>query len=88
MAKMIHDSDVDLQPILSRRIAVIGYGCGCAGRRRAVMTDALTLLIGWSLWITVDLDQPRSGLLRLSDAPLTELHRDIQREHAPSPAAP
>jgi ketol-acid reductoisomerase len=26
MAKMIHDSDVDLQPILSRRIAVIGYG--------------------------------------------------------------
>ena len=26
MAKMIHDSDVDLTPILSRRIAVIGYG--------------------------------------------------------------
>ena len=26
MAKMIHDSDVDLQPILSRRVAVIGYG--------------------------------------------------------------
>ena len=26
MAKMIHDSDVDLNPILSRRVAVIGYG--------------------------------------------------------------
>jgi ketol-acid reductoisomerase len=26
MAKMIHDTDVDLNPILSRRIAVIGYG--------------------------------------------------------------
>src|SRR4029434_7020525 len=26
MAKMIHDADVDLNPILSRRIAVIGYG--------------------------------------------------------------
>jgi len=26
MAKMIHDTDVDLQPILSRKIAVIGYG--------------------------------------------------------------
>src|SRR5688500_1863320 len=26
MAKMIHDTDVDLTPILSRRIAVIGYG--------------------------------------------------------------
>ena len=26
MAKMIHDADVDLAPILSRKIAVIGYG--------------------------------------------------------------
>lgn len=26
MAKMIHDSDVDLSPILSRKIAIIGYG--------------------------------------------------------------
>ena len=26
MAKMIHDSDVDLSPILQRRVAVIGYG--------------------------------------------------------------
>ena len=26
MAKMIHDSDVDLSPILNQRVAVIGYG--------------------------------------------------------------
>ena len=26
MAKMIHDSDVELSPILKRRVAVIGYG--------------------------------------------------------------
>jgi len=26
MAKMIHDSDVDLSPILSRKVAIIGYG--------------------------------------------------------------
>ena len=26
MAKMIHDSDVDLSPILSRRVAIMGYG--------------------------------------------------------------
>ena len=26
MAKMIHDTDVDLSPILNRRVAVIGYG--------------------------------------------------------------
>ena len=26
MAKMIHDADVDLSPILSRRVAIMGYG--------------------------------------------------------------
>ena len=26
MAKMIHDSDVDIAPILTRKVAVIGYG--------------------------------------------------------------
>jgi ketol-acid reductoisomerase len=26
MAKMIHDSDVDLSPILTRKVAIMGYG--------------------------------------------------------------
>jgi hypothetical protein len=57
-------------------VAVIGYGCGLAGRRRAPMTVSLALLIGAGLWITIDLDHPRGGLMRLSDAPLQALGFD------------
>jgi hypothetical protein len=54
-------------------IAIIGYGGGIDGHRRLPLSLSLTLLIAASLWITVDLDHPRKGLLRLSDAPLQEL---------------
>jgi hypothetical protein len=54
-------------------MAVIGYGCGLGNRRSAPMTMALTILITISLWTTIDLDHPRSGIIRLSDAPLEQL---------------
>lgn len=54
-------------------IGVIGYGCGTGGRRRVPLTASLALLVGMALWITIDLDHPRAGFLRLSDAPLREL---------------
>jgi hypothetical protein len=57
-------------------IGVIGYGCGVAHRRRASLTLALTLLIGGTLWATIDMDQPRAGLLQLDDAPLKALKFD------------
>jgi hypothetical protein len=57
-------------------IAVIGYGTGMGGRRQFLLTAALTVLIGASLWITIDLDHPRAGLLQLSDAPLRSLRFD------------
>jgi hypothetical protein len=53
--------------------AITGYACGIADRRRSPLSVALTLLIGAALWITIDLDYPRVGLLRLDDAPLEEL---------------
>lgn len=54
-------------------IGVIGYGCGTGKRRRPALTTPLALLIGAALWITIDLDHPRAGLLQLSDAPLKSL---------------
>jgi hypothetical protein len=54
-------------------ISVIGYGCGLGGRRRAPMTVPLAFLIAAALWITLDLDHPRAGLLQISDAPLAAL---------------
>lgn len=57
-------------------LGVIGYGCGVAGRRSAAMTVPLAIVIGVALWITIDLDYPRRGLLQLSDAPLRALRFD------------
>jgi hypothetical protein len=54
-------------------IGVIGYGCGLGGGRRAPLTVSLAILIGIALWVTIDLDHPRAGLIQLSDAPLKEL---------------
>lgn len=54
-------------------VAVIGYGCGLGRRRSLPLTASLTLLIGAALWTTIDLDHPRRGLIKLSDAPLREL---------------
>ena len=54
-------------------IAVIGYGCGLSRRRSLPMTVSLAVLIGAALWTTIDLDHPRRGLIKLSDAPLREL---------------
>lgn len=57
-------------------VGVTGYVCGMGGRRRAPLTVALAFLIGAALWITVDLDNSRAGLLQLSDAPLKALKFD------------
>jgi hypothetical protein len=54
-------------------IAGIGYGCGISDRRNLLMTGSLVFLVVAALGITIDLDNPRVGLLQLNDAPLEEL---------------
>ena len=61
-------------------IGVIGYGFGLGGRRRAPLSLPLVLLIGAALWITIDLDRPRAGLMQLSDAPLEALDLGASQE--------
>ncbi len=53
--------------------AAIGYGCGMEGHRRWALTMTLTLLVWAALWVTIDLDHPRAGLLQLDDSALLEL---------------
>jgi len=54
-------------------VNVIGYGCGIDGRRRWLLTVSLAILIAGALWLTIDLDHPRRGMLQLNDAPLQAL---------------
>lgn len=62
-------------------IGIIGYGCGLTGRRNLIMTSSLVLLLAASLWMIVDLDYPRIGLIQLSDAPLKELDQALSAQH-------
>ena len=54
-------------------MAVIGYGSGLGGRRSLLLNVSLGLLMTAALWMTIDLDNPRSGWILLSDAPLEDL---------------
>lgn len=66
-------------------VGVMGYGCGLGGRRRAALTVAAATLIGAALWVTIDLDYPRAGLIRLSDAPLASLRFEAQPDGLAAP---
>lgn len=57
-------------------IAVIGFGVGLGGSRRLPLTAPLAVTISTALWITIDLDHPRAGLMQLSDAPLRAIDFD------------
>ncbi|GMV24184.1 MAG: hypothetical protein AMXMBFR58_02150 [Phycisphaerae bacterium] len=59
-------------------VGVIGYGCGTSRRRRAPLSLSLAALISCALWLTIDLDHPRAGLLQLSDAPLEALRLHVE----------
>jgi hypothetical protein len=54
-------------------LGVIGYGGGLAGQRGTALTVSLAVLITAALWITIDLDHPRAGIMRLNDGPLKSL---------------
>jgi hypothetical protein len=62
-------------------IAIAGYGCGVDDRRRSPLSIGLTLLITVALWITIDLDHPRVGMMQVDDAPLESLRFDSPGPH-------
>lgn len=53
-------------------IATIGYGCGLQRRRGLGTVGAFTLLIAVALWVTIDFDYPRRGMIMVSDKPLRD----------------
>jgi hypothetical protein len=55
-------------------IATVGYGSGLTGRPNRTLSAALTLLIAAVVWVTIDMDYPRRGMIRISQEPMTALH--------------
>ena len=57
-------------------LGTIGYGAGLAGRRNLPIALSFALLVSAALWITIDMDRPRQGLLQLDDSALEQLRLD------------
>lgn len=52
---------------------IIGYTAGATGRRASFVSYILTGLIMFLVFIIIDLDRPRRGLITINQAPLMEL---------------
>jgi hypothetical protein len=55
----------------------IAYGYGLTGRRRHGSTAIFALLIALVLTIIVDLDQPRTGVIRVGEESMLRLKADL-----------
>jgi hypothetical protein len=53
--------------------AILGYASGVSGHRPSLVADLLVALIVVVVFIIIDLDRPRRGLTRVSQASLTDL---------------
>lgn len=54
-------------------MAMIGYDNGLSRRRYQWLSSAFALVSATALWMTIDLDRARHGLLRASEQPYIEL---------------
>jgi hypothetical protein len=53
---------------------VVGYAFGLHGRRQIFSMCVLAVAITLVLTLIIDLDRPRSGLIRVSQQPMIDLH--------------
>lgn len=60
-------------------LGFIAYGYGLTGRRRHGSTAFFAFLIAMVFTIIIDMDQPRSGLIRVSEDGMLRLQEDIER---------
>lgn len=60
-------------------LATIGYAASVFGRRQGFIAGALAVLIASALWVTIDLDYGRRGLIRVNPQPLLEVRDELRR---------
>jgi len=54
-------------------IGMIGFGNGPVGRRFSVLDSVYGAVLVIALWMTIDLDYPSIGLIRVSNLPVVEV---------------
>lgn len=59
-------------------VALVGYGCGHRNHRHLAATASVCLLISLVILMIMDLDQPRRGLITISQSPMIELRSGLR----------
>jgi hypothetical protein len=60
-------------------VGMVGYANGVANHRAAVVTGMLIVLFALTIFVIVDLDRPRRGLIRVSQISMTELKKGLDK---------
>lgn len=63
--------------------AIIGYTAGIAGHRPSPVSHLLVVMVVMLVFIIVDLDRPRRGLIQVSEQSLVELQTEFARDKDP-----
>jgi len=60
-------------------VGMVGYCNGGANHRAAVVTGMLIVLFALTIFVIVDLDRPRRGLIKVSQISMTELKKGLDQ---------
>jgi|SRR5580704_13367201 hypothetical protein len=67
---------VPIMALLSATVAIgfgmIGFGSGRAARRFSALDSVYGAVLAVAMWMTIDLDYPGIGLIRVSNLPVVE----------------
>lgn len=68
--------------------AILGHGLAQGRRRHLISTSGLFVLVAMAISLIVDLDSPRVGSVRVPQAPMEHVARQVEAMAAASPPAP
>ena len=58
-------------------LGLTGYSCGLAGSRHFILTTMMALLIASVIYLIMDLDRPRRGLIQVSQKSMIQLYEHM-----------
>lgn len=64
--------------------SIVGYACGIGGHRPSFATHILVALIVLLVFVIIDLDRPRRGLIEVDQDSLVQLQATLQSQARPS----
>ena len=53
-------------------LVLVGFGNGHAGRRFPLLDGVYAIVLAVALWMTIDLDRPRQGIIQVSSQPMVD----------------